>query len=95
MMTTHRSHQLFPLDAGLTRCLLIAVGASSKPKSGIKINRCALIDHLVQQSGISEAQADALISGVHLAGMLTLSSDDDIVGLGEAGRAWLRSRGAH
>ncbi len=94
-MTIHGLHPRFALDAASTRCVLIAIATCTYGSAGAKINRSTIIDRVVHRGGLTEAQVDAIIGDVHLAGMVTLSADGGSVGLGEAGRAWLRSSGGH
>ena len=95
LMTTYLPHSRFPNNDALTRCVLMAVATASYCSASGTINRSAISDHIARRSGIPVADTEACIGEVHRAGLVTLSTDGARVGLGEAGRAWLRSRAAH
>ena len=95
LMTTYLPHARFPNNAALTRRVLLAVATASYCSAGLTVTLSALSDHIARRSGIPVADTEACIGEVHRAGLVTLSTDGGRVGLGEAGRAWLRSRAAH
>lgn len=94
-MTTYVPHSTYPTDAALTRGVLLTVAISSYWCDGAKTALTAISDHVARRTGIPEAAAVALIRSVHRAGMVALTADGARVGVSEAGRAWLRSRGDH